>query len=70
MPTPNIHVQRHAVTPSTSPRFVIEDWVSMPESVLRRMPELREWDSLMRDRFQRMQEKMMDFVKAVQAEGE
>jgi hypothetical protein len=65
----NINVSRMAINSSTSQAYVIEEWVDLPESMQRRFPELREWNVLMKTKFERTQSKMFDLVKAIQAEG-
>lgn len=63
----NRNVNRMVVSPVTSSSFIVEEWVDIPETVLRRIPELREWNDLMKERFIRTQTKMVDFVNAIQA---
>lgn len=66
MPTPNTNVARLAVDTKTSSSFIVEEWVDLPEYIQRRDPMLREWNTLMKEKFERMQLKMVDFIRAVQ----
>lgn len=66
MPVQNTNVSRLAITPSQSTGFVIEEWEDLPESFMRRFPELRPWNDSMKARFARMQAKLVDFIRAVQ----
>lgn len=36
--------KRLAVQPGTTRTLVLKEWPRMPESMLRRFPELRQWD--------------------------
>lgn len=65
----SINARRMVQSPEAVQQFLIEHWQDLPETVMRRLPELREWNEIMKRKFELMQEKLAEFARTVETDS-